>query len=208
MSNIKITFHFHDVRAWPLNGGRAPSKLFNDHHTSLQSLLHSKTLVHSQNFRLQQPISLYGTHTNNWPCRFFRVARRCVCSSSEQQDFFWWKMLRTLSHKQFCCHCCDSLSTTFQPATISQQNNKISTTIQHRSQQSNTAITIQTQYSALFFKGTILHRLGLYFTLLAFSPEGFKPELITSPCHLFDSGEIFLGLDSVSWGSNSGYQGI
>lgn len=95
-------------------------------------------------------------------------------------------------------HCCDSLSTTFQPATISQQNNKISTTIQHRSQQSNTVITIQTQYSALFFKGTILHRLGLYFTLLAFPPEGFKPELITSPCHLFDSGEIFLGSDSVS----------
>lgn len=71
MSNIKITFHFHDVRAWPLNGGRAPSKLFNNHHTSLQSLLHSKTLVHSQNFRLQQPVSLYGTHTNNSPCRFF-----------------------------------------------------------------------------------------------------------------------------------------
>lgn len=144
------------------------------------------------------------------------VARRCVCSSSEQQDFFWWKMLRTLPHEQFCWHrlssgsrqCCDSLSTTFQPATISQQKNKISTTIQHRSQQSNTVITIQTQYSALFFKSTILHRLGLYFTLFAFPTEGFKPELITSPCHLFDSGEIFLGSDSVSWGSNSGYQGI
>lgn len=147
MSNIKITFHFHDVRAWPLNGGRAPSKLFNDHHTSLQSLLHSKTLVHSQNFRPQQSVSLYGTHTNNSPCRFIVQWSVDVCGVHQSNKTFSGGKCCVHYHTNSfvdtgCPQDPDSVVTHFQQPSNQQQSHSKTT---RYPQQFNTVLNNPTQ---------------------------------------------------------------
>ena len=188
MSNIKITFYYRDVWVWPLNGGGAPSKLFNNLHTSLQSLLHSKTLVHSQNVRPQQPVSLYRTHMNSRHYRFIVQWPVGVCGVQQSNKTFSGGKCRVRFHTNSFVdagrfrmfsgsrRCCDSLSTTFQPATILSakkqdihNNSTPFSAIRHSNNNSNTIS------STFFFKGTILHRFSLYFTLSLFHPRTLNP---------------------------------